>query len=342
MMMIGTRPVGAAAPCLIVAEIAQAHDGSLGVAHAYIDAVANAGADAVKFQTHIAAAESTAREPFRVRFSKQDDTRFDYWKRMEFRATQWRGLRDHAVERGLLFLSSPFSFEAIDLLETLDMPAWKVGSGEISNLPFIDRLAATGKPVLLSSGLAGWGDLDRAVGAVRARGAPVALFQCTTAYPCPPERLGLNVLAELRSRYDCPVGLSDHSARTAAGIAAVALGANLLEVHVVFHAGCFGPDTPASLTVEGLADLVSSVRFVETALRNPVQKQDVDPALRAMFGRSVVAARNLLAGTVLTAGDLALKKPGGGLPPERLSGLIGQVLVRSLERDAALQDTDLV
>src|SRR4030095_1630017 len=149
--------------CLIIGEVAQAHDGSLGMAHAYIDAVANAGADAVKFQTHIAAAESTPGEPWRVKFSRQDTTRYDYWKRMEFSEEQWRGLADHANGRGLLFLSSGFSPEAVDLLERVGVPAWKVGSGEVSNPPLLAKMARTGKPVILSSGLSDWDELDAAV-----------------------------------------------------------------------------------------------------------------------------------------------------------------------------------
>src|SRR5262249_4322806 len=132
---IGSRSVGRGHPCLVVAEVAQAHDGSLGAAHAYIDAVAKTGVDAVKFQTHIAAAESTAAEPWRVKFSLQDKTRFDYWRRMEFTPEQWQGLRQHAHEKNLIFLSSAFSGEAVDLLTRLDVPAWKVGAGEITNIP---------------------------------------------------------------------------------------------------------------------------------------------------------------------------------------------------------------
>ncbi|MBP6823800.1 MAG: N-acetylneuraminate synthase family protein, partial [Acidobacteria bacterium] len=217
---------------MIVAEVAQAHDGSLGTAHAYIDAAAQAGADAIKFQTHIASAESTPGEPWRVKFSRQDATRYDYWRRMEFTEEQWFGLAAHAEERGLIFLSSAFSFEAVDLLERVGVPAWKVGAGETSNIPLLEKMAATGKPVILSSGMSGWEELDAAVNCVRSNGAPVGVLQCTTAYPCPPEKLGLNVIGELRQRYNCPVGLSDHSGTVYAGFAAATLGANIIEVHI--------------------------------------------------------------------------------------------------------------
>lgn len=318
--------------CLIVAEVAQAHDGSLGTAHAYIDAAASAGADAIKFQTHIASAESTPGEPWRVKFSRQDATRFDYWRRMEFTEEQWFGLAAHAAERGLLFLSSAFSFEAVQLLERIGVPAWKVGAGETSNIPLLEKMAATGKPVILSSGMSGWEELDAAVKCVRENGAAVAVLQCTTAYPCPPEKLGLNVIGELRQRYDCPVGLSDHSGTIYAGIGAATLGANLIEVHITFSRQGFGPDVPASLTIKGLKQLVAGVRFIECALRNPVDKQAMAESfteLRQVFGKSVVAARNLPAGHQLTISDLAFKKPGTGIPAARYR----EVLNRQLSRD---------
>ena len=140
-------------PCLIIAEVAQAHDGSLGAAHAYIDAIADAGADAVKFQTHIAEAESTPHEPWRVKFSKQDATRYDYWKRIEFTEEQWLGLKQHADERNLIFLSSPFSIEAVDLLTRIGVRYWKIASGEVSNLPMLEHILKTRLPIILSSGM---------------------------------------------------------------------------------------------------------------------------------------------------------------------------------------------
>jgi N-acetylneuraminate synthase len=338
---IQKREVAPGRPCLVIAEVAQAHDGSLGTAHAYIDAVARTGADAVKFQTHIAAAESTRGEPFRVKFSPQDATRYDYWKRLEFTAPQWRELAEHANQQGLLFLSTPFSFEAVDLLDSLDMPAWKVGSGEVTNLPMLERMAATGRPLLISSGMSTWEELDRAVATVAQAPAPVAVLQCTTAYPCPAEKIGLNVLDQLRTRYHCPVGLSDHSGTIYASLAAVALGANLLEVHVVLSRECFGPDVKASITTSELAQLVEGVRFIEKALAHPLDKQQMAGEmheLKAMFGKSVVAARDLAKGHKLEPADLALKKPGTGIPAARLGDVVGRKLSKSVSADTLLAE----
>ena len=339
----GERLLSRERGCLIIGEVAQAHDGSLGTAHAYLEAIARAGADAVKFQTHIAAAESTPQEPWRVKFSRQDETRYDYWKRMEFSEEQWRGLAAHARELGLWFLSSPFSLEAVALLERLDVPGWKVGAGEITNLPMLEALGRSGRPVILSSGMSTWVELDEAVRIVGSSGEVVAILQCTSTYPCPPERYGLNVLAELRERYGRPVGLSDHSGQIYAGLAAATLGAQVIEVHVTFSRECFGPDTGSSLTTAELRQLVEGVRTIERALAAPVDKEEVARDLRGMretFGKSVVASRDLEMGRRLTFEDLAFRKPGTGIPVARYRELLGRRLCRAIGHNQQFKEDD--
>jgi N-acetylneuraminate synthase len=298
----------------------------------------------VKFQTHIADAESTPGEPFRVKFSPQDATRYDYWRRMEFTLDAWRGLADHARQRGLVFLSTPFSLAAVDLLEKLDMAVWKVGSGEVTNLPMLARMAGTRRPVLLSSGMASWQDLDRAAEVVRTAGAALAVLQCTTAYPCPAEKIGLNVIAELAARYHCPVGLSDHSGTIFPSLSAVTLGAAVIEVHVVFSRECFGPDVAASLTTAELAELMNGIRFVERMLASPLDKQQMAGELtdlKLMFGKSLVAAHDLAAGHALREEDVALKKPGTGIPAARLSEVLGRRLKQAVTANTFLVETNL-
>lgn len=338
-LALGGRAAGGGAPCLVVAEVAQAHDGSLGMAHAFIDAVADAGADAVKFQTHIAHAESTPAEPWRVAFSPQDASRYDYWKRMEFSEEQWCGLKRHAQERGLLFLSSPFSIEAFELLRRVGVPAWKIASGELINTPLLERIADTELPALLSSGMSTLAELDAAVQLLRGRGVPLAVLQCTSMYPTPPEHVGLNLLATLRERYRCAVGFSDHSGELVAGLAAAALGADLLEVHVTFNKQMFGPDVGASLTLDDLRRLVDGVRFLDRARGAPVDKDALAATLapvRGIFLRSVVARVDLAAGTVLRPEHLIAKKPGTGIPAARLPELVGRRLVEPLRADEPL------
>jgi N-acetylneuraminate synthase len=332
------------APCTIIAEVSQSHDGSLGMAHAFIDAAAGAGADAIKFQTHIAQAESTPAEPWRASFSAQDPTRLDYWRRMEFLPEQWQGLREHAARRGLLFLSSPFSLEAVALLERVGVAGWKIASGEINHFALLDAAAATGRPVMLSTGMSPLAEVDAAVERVRGHGAPLAVLQCTSLYPCPPELVGLNLIPEFRARYGCAVGLSDHSATIYPGLAAAALGIEVLEVHITLSREMFGPDVVASVTTAELRQLVDGVRFIERMRAHPIDKtQPAEAAapLRAIFMKSVVAARDLPAGAVLGANDLAAKKPGSGIPARELPSLVGRRLRRGVARDALLCKEDL-
>jgi N,N'-diacetyllegionaminate synthase len=323
------RLFGGPSRCFVIAEVAQSHDGSLGAAHAFIDAAAKAGADAIKFQTHIAGAESTLDEPWRIKFSRQDATRFEYWRRMEFSEDEWVDLARHASEAGVVFLSSPFSEQAVRLLNRVGVPAWKVASGEIENPELLEAIWETKLPVFYSTGMASLKVIDRVVENTRQRGIPFALFQCTSEYPVAPERWGLQLIGELKHRYDCPVGLSDHSGSIFAGLAAVTLGATLLEVHVAFSRQMFGPDVPASVTPDELAQLVRGIRDIECALASPVDKNrqsERAATMRGIFGRSWALRADLPAGSVLSRTELVLKKPGSGIPLEDLPRLIGKRL----------------
>ena len=340
---VAGRAVGAG-KAFLIAEVAQSHDGSLGLAHAFIDAAQAAGADAVKFQTHIAAAESTLDEEFRVKFSRQDATRYDYWKRMEFTAEQWAGLASHAAERGVVFLSSPFSIAAVDLLQRLGMAAWKVGSGEVRSHDLIRTMAATGKPVLVSSGMSTYADLGAAADLVRAAGAPLAVFQCTTKYPTPLAEVGLNVLDELRRRFSCPVGLSDHSGKTYPALAAMARGADLVEVHFALDRTMFGPDVPVSL-------MPSEMRLLAEA-RDAYAEMDAHPVdndaaagvlapMRALFNKSLAPKAAIAKGAVLAANMLTTKKPGTGIPAHEIDTVLGRRLKRDVGPERLLRREDL-
>lgn len=328
----------------LIAEVAQAHDGSLGAAHAYIDAVAGTGIGTIKFQVHIAEAESSEFEPFRVRFSRADATRQDYWKRMEFTPEQWSGLKSHCEERGLEFLASPFSIAAVELLENLGVGRYKIGSGEVSNWLMLERIARTGKPMILSSGLSTFDDLDATLDFLRPFGNPLSLLQCTTSYPTPPEKLGLNLIPELKARHGLPTGLSDHSGTIFPAIAAVALGAEIVEFHVAFDRRSFGPDASSSIEVRELPELVRGVSAIATALAHPVDKRElsVAPELRRIFGKSLAVNADLPAGHALRLQDLESKKPGDrGIPAGEYRRVLGRRLARSLRRWDFLTDADL-
>jgi N-acetylneuraminate synthase len=213
----------------------------------------------------------------------------------------------------------------------------------VTNTQLLERMGATGLPVLLSSGMSTLAELDAAVAMLR-DSAPYAVLQCTSAYPVAPERVGLNLLEEFRERYGCPVGLSDHSGTIFASLAAAALGAEILELHVTLSRAMFGPDVPASLTPGELASVVTGVRYIEKARANPVAKDELAAELepmRAMFGRSIVLRSALPSGTVLEKAHLAFKKPGTALAPDRVEAVLGRRLARDLPADHLLLEDDL-
>lgn len=341
---IDGRQIGAAHPAFLIAEVGQAHDGSLGMAHCYVDAAADAGVDAIKFQTHIAVAESTLDESFRVHFSQQDETRFDYWRRMEFTAEQWASLATHARERNLTFLSTPFSLPAVELLDHLGVPAWKVGSGEFRSRHLLEVMIATRRPVLFSTGMCDYAEVAEAVSVFRSADTPFALFQCTSKYPTPMDQVGLNVMDQFRERFDCPVGLSDHSGSIWPALATVARGYDLLEAHITFDRRLFGPDTKASLTVDEFRQIADARDRMLEMDRNPVDKDVMAEDLaemRRLFTKSLAPVRALEAGTVLEAGMLALKKPGNGIPEAELPALLGRRLKRAVTPERLLSWDDL-
>jgi N-acetylneuraminate synthase len=313
----------------VIAEIAQAHDGSVGILHSLVEAAASTGVDAVKFQVHIADAESSPLEPFRVHFSPVDATRFDYWKRMELPYAHWEALKARCDELGVEFLATPFSNAAVELLEGLGVKRYKVGSGDAANPLLLEKLAHTGKEVILSTGLGVLEELDAAIALLRSRKVPVALLQCTTRYPTAAQDVGLSWIARLRERYACPVGFSDHSGTVFAGLGAVALGAVVVEAHIAFDRRMFGPDARASLTVDEFTHLVEGIRFLELA-RGSGSDKTLDESkreLRRMFGKALAVNRDMCAGEVLRLEDLEGKKPAdGGLPVGEVDRVIGRRL----------------
>jgi len=336
---IQNRQIGKGAPCFLIAEVAQSHDGSLGLAHSFIDAAADAGADAIKFQTHIADAESTVDEPFRVQFSYEDQTRYEYWKRMEFSPDQWQGLYQHARQRNIVFLSSVFSIEAVEVMESIGQPAWKIGSGEVNNPVLLSALLKTQKPILLSTGMSNWQEITQAVQMIQQAGNPLALFQCTSKYPSTLGEIGLNILHELRRHFQVPVGLSDHSGSLWPSLAAMARGADLVEIHVIFHRSMFGPDVPVSLTFEELKLLVEARDAFHVMETHPVDKDRMAVELsemRALFNKSVALKQDQPTGTVLTKAMLTTKKPGTGIPAKDLHKCIGKTLKRDVSANRLL------
>ena len=341
---VGPRVIGRGQPPFIIAEIAQAHGGSLRRARDYVDLAARAGVDAVKFQTHIAAAESTRDEEFRVPIPGFTGSRFEYWESVQFSRDEWFSLKQHSAEKGLIFFSSPFSVEAVELLRDLDVPLWKVGSGELRHRVLLDAIAATRKPVLLSTGMASQAEIDDAVSYFSDRDVPIAVLQCTSRYPTRLEEVGLNVIEEMAERYGVPTGLSDHSGSPWPSIAAMARGASVLEAHLIDIDDPIGPDADSSLSPNDFLLITEARGPIFSLSTNPVDKDSASDGLddmRELFGRSLAPRIPLAAGSVLSADVLQPKKPGTGIPPEEIDRVVGRRLRRSISPERILRWNDL-
>jgi sialic acid synthase SpsE len=327
----------------IIAEIGNTHEGSPGLAKCFIKAAAECGVDAVKFQTHIFDAESLPDAPNPPYF--KDETRKEYFERTAFPLEQWKKLKNYAEECGVDFLSSVFSLEAVDLLEEVGVKAYKVPSGEVTNLPLLIKLAKTGKKIYLSSGMSSWEELDDAVLTLQKNGArDIIIFQCTSEYPCPPEDAGLNVILELKKRYKLPVGYSDHTEGLAVPLAAVVLGAEVIEKHFTLSKKMYGSDAALATEPDEFERLVKEIRNLEIALISQVNKSKKANELKemkAIFEKSIVTTTSLKAGTILEENHLAYKKPGDGIPARLFKDVIGKIIKRDLPANYKLKWEDL-
>ena len=326
---------------LIIAEIGSVHDGSFGNACKLVEAAAAAGADAAKFQTHIASAETLKDAPMPYYF--KGEPRYEYFERTGFSVSQWKALKQVCQDNEVVFLSSPFSLEAVDLLEEVGVEAYKIPSGEVTNIPLLDRIAKTGNPAILSSGMNDWAELDAAMAALKL-GGPITILQCASAYPCPPERVGLNLIGEMKARYGTTVGYSDHTLGFAASISAAALGATVIEKHFTFSKLMYGSDAVHSLEPAEFKVFCDAVRETWAMLAAPVNKDDVSAYkdMKLIFEKSTVAGRAIKAGSILTLEDLAFKKPGDGIPAADYKTVIGKTLKVDLPADHKFVEDDFV
>jgi len=324
----------------IIAEIGQAHDGSIGIAHSFIDALADTGVDAIKFQVHIADAESSIHEKFRTNFSYQDKTRFDYWKRMEFTKVQWEGLKQHCDNEGIEFMASPFSVKAFDLLEKIGVKRYKIGSGEARNHLLLELISKTQKPIILSTGLTNQDDLEKIYSFLKNNNCEFSFLQCTTSYPTRPENWNLQRIKELKEKFNIPVGFSDHSGGINACLAATALGAQILEFHVTFDKRMFGPDALSSLTIDEVSSLVKGVREISLSLSHHSENEELEN-LKVIFGKSLAINKEIKKGYKITTSDLETKKPAGlGICPTEYSSLIGKEINKDLKEGQFINYTD--
>lgn len=329
-----------AEPVFIIAEVGSVHDGSFGNALRLIDLAAECGADAVKFQTHIPSAETLRDAPMPPYF--KGEPRFDYFARTGFNIDQWRKLAQHAESTGIEFMSSPFSIEAVSLLESVGIARYKIPSGEVSNIPLLEAIAKTEKPVLLSSGMSTWEELDAAVATIREQHDRLCVMQCTSEYPCPATHVGLNIIREMRERWRLPVGFSDHTLENYACFAAVVMGAVVVEKHLTFSRRMYGSDAPHSAEPAQFADLVLGIRAISEMCNSPIIKDATSMReMKDIFEKSVVSVVQIQAGSVIRPEMVAAKKPGTGIPAARIKEVIGCIARRTIAADELIHARDL-
>ncbi len=328
---IGKHRIGPALPCLVIAEGGVNHNGSLERALRLVDAAAEAGADAIKFQTFNSEEVISPVAP-KAKYQEQTtwtaESQLDMVRKLELPPGDFATINRRCRERELLFLSTPFDRGSVDLLQNLDMGAFKIASGEITNFPFLTYVAKQGKPVILSTGMSDLDEVAAAVEALRAAGnGELALLHCVSNYPALASSANLRAMRTLEDRFGVPIGYSDHTEGIEVSLAAAALGACIVEKHFTLDRTLPGPDHRASLEPCELAALVRGIRTIEAALgdgRKVPAAEELNTA--AVARRSLVAASDLAAGTVLSAENIAIRRPGTGLPPAALPNVIGRRL----------------
>jgi N-acetylneuraminate synthase len=326
---IGSRVVGEGHPCFIIAEAGVNHNGDPELARQLIDEAAAAHADAVKFQTFRADSlmvRSAPKAGYQRETTGSAESQFDMVRRLELPFEEFGRLKNYSERRGILFLSTPFDFEAVDYLASLDVAAFKISSGEVTNHPLLAYVARTGKPVILSTGMATLNEVEEAVGLMKSAGASaLALLHCVSNYPALPRDVNLRAMLTMRNAFGVPVGYSDHTLGIEIAIAAVALGASIIEKHFTIDRDLPGPDHRASLQPNELSAMVRGIRDVEQAFghgRKEPAASEADTAAAAR--RSLVTACDIHAGMAMTEKVIAIKRPGTGMPPSMRTSILGR------------------
>lgn len=341
-LKIGNRPLGPGHPPLVIAEVGINHDGDIGRAMKMVDAVADAGGEIVKFQCHIAEMEMTPTDMKPGELS--DESLWDIIKRCELSESEERKIQAHCKDKGLIYLSTPFSREAADRLHDMGVPAFKVGSGECNNLPLLDHIARFGKPVILSTGMNDISSIRESVDVIQRHGTPLILLHCTSIYPTPYEKVRLGAIAELQQTFDgVPVGLSDHSMGIWTCLGAVAVGACVLEKHFTTSRSLPGPDNGFSIEPDELHDLIEGANAIWKARGgNKSILAEEHPVIEFAFA-SVSTISQISAGEEFNLGNTWVKRPGSGpLHARRLNDVLGKTASRNLSVDKQVELADVV
>jgi len=337
---IASRWVGDDYPPLVVAEVGINHNGEFERAKSLVDAAVDSGADVVKFQTHFTENEMIHSDITPGKISSE--SLFSIIKRCELTADEQMTLKDYAEQRGIIFLSTPFSVEAADFLAKIGVSAFKIGSGEVTNYPFVQHVAKKGKPIILSTGMSTMEEIRPAVNSIRDAGVPLALLQCTSTYPSDYKHVKLGAIATLRREFDVPVGLSDHSIGIYTALGAVALGACILEKHFTVDRNWPGPDQKLSLEPNEFGELVKGARAIFEARGSEKTILKEEKPVIAFARASVVSLRDIKEGELLTEANIWVKRPGTGeIPAKDLPRVLGKQAKRSIGYDKQLRWSDV-
>jgi N-acetylneuraminate synthase/N,N'-diacetyllegionaminate synthase len=342
---ISGRKIGAGHPCFIVAEAGVNHNGSLDLAIKLVDAAVESGADAVKFQTFHTenlVTNSAPKAKYQIRNTDSGESQFEMIKRLELNDEEFQKISHHCTTKGIIFLSTPFEEGSADFLEKIDIPAYKMASGELTNLPFQAYVARKGKPMIVSTGMGILKEVDNVVNTIRGNGNPeLILLHCTSNYPTDPKDVNLRAMVTLRETFNVVVGYSDHTEGKDISIAAVALGASVIEKHFTLDRTLTGPDQGISLEPDELKELIKSVRKIETALGSGIKKRTPGELNTALAARkSLHYGRDLPEGQILTINDLIALRPGSGISPARLEEFLGKKLNKSVRKGNKLHEVD--
>lgn len=337
---IGNKIVGSDHPSFVIAEAGVNHNGSLKLAKELINAAKEAGADAVKFQT-FKTENLVTKIAEKASYQKEtttENSQYEMIKKLELSEDDFRELAKYADKRGILFLSSPFDFESVDLLDEIGVPTFKLGSGEITNFPLLERVASKGKPVILSTGMATMGEIREAVKIFKDNKNDLILMHCVTSYPAKVEDINLKVIETLKSTFKLPVGFSDHTLGIEMPIAAVAMGSCVVEKHFTLDKTLNGPDHKASLEPTEFKNMVLAIRNVEKGMGNGIKElTKEEKEIKKVARKSVVAKVNIPKETIIKRNMLTIKRPGTGIEPKYIKSLIGKKTISEIKKDEVLR-----
>lgn len=323
--------------CFIIAEAGVNHNGDINIAKKLVDAASLAGVNAIKFQTFKTENLVTKNAP-KAEYQKGETgvgNQYEMLKKLELTYDEHVVLKKYCTEKGIIFISTPFDFESVDLLEKLDIPLYKISSGDLTNIPLLKYIAKLNKPMIISTGMANLGEVEDAVEAINETGNDkISLLHCTSNYPTNYEDVNINAMITLQNSFKLPIGYSDHTIGIEVTIAAVAMGAKIIEKHFTLDKAMEGPDHKASLDLEELKQMVTSIRNIEKAFGNGIKRcNESEENTKRVARKSIVASVNIKKGQVITNHNITVKRPGNGISPKFITHFIGKTAIEDINAD---------